>query len=159
MATPIKKKKRSKRKAKRSETPASTKKKQDLFLEQLAQLGAVAPAAKAAGIHRATFYKWIKKSKAFTARFDEQKLVCVEEVESSLYMKAKAGEVVPMIFYLKCHKRDVYGDKIEHEAGKGFTQADWILRIMAGAPVGPEAASTATGEPPSPPAVPAKDSK
>lgn len=86
------------------------------FLAALAEKGAVAPAAKAAGVGRATVYEHRKTDHAFSQRIDEILDACVEEVEGTLYERAAAGATdTAVIFFLKTRKPAVYGDHLRFE--------------------------------------------
>ena len=71
------------------------------FIETLAEQGTVSCAAKAAGVSRNTAYCWRQDDRQFAAQWDEAMETAVDAVESSLYQKAKDGDTVSMIFYLK----------------------------------------------------------
>jgi AcrR family transcriptional regulator len=81
------------------------------FLETLAEQGTVSCAAQAAGVSRMTAYRWRDSDREFAALWDEAMEVAIDAVESALYQKARSGETIPMIFYLKAH-RPIYRDRL-----------------------------------------------
>ena len=74
------------------------------FIETLAEQGTVSCAAKAAGVSRNTVYRWRQDDREFAAQWDEAMETAIDAVESALYQKARGGDTIPMIFYLKAHR-------------------------------------------------------
>lgn len=83
-------------------TDVTDKKKK--FIDALTTLGTVYNAAPAAGISRQTVYRWRDEDLAFAEQWNEALENAVDGVESALYKRALAGEVIPAIFYLKAHR-------------------------------------------------------
>ena len=81
------------------------------FIETLAEEGTVSCAAKAAGVSRNTAYRWRQDDREFASQWDEAMETAIDAVESTLYQKAKSGETIPMIFYLK-NNRARYSDRL-----------------------------------------------
>ncbi len=81
------------------------------FIETLTAQGTAYHAAQAAGISRWTAYRWRQDDVQFASLWDEAIEQAVDAVESVLYKKALAGDVVSMIFYLKAH-RPKYRDRL-----------------------------------------------
>ena len=81
------------------------------FLETLAEQGTISCAAQAAGVSRMTAYRWRQDDREFASLWDDAMETAVDSVESTLYQKARSGETVPMIFYLKAH-RAIYRDRL-----------------------------------------------
>ena len=81
------------------------------FIETLKAQGTVYHAAQAAGVSRWTAYRWRQDDLEFANLWDEAIEEAVDAVESVLYKKALAGDVVSMIFYLKAH-RPKYRDRL-----------------------------------------------
>lgn len=81
------------------------------FIETLAEQGTVSCAAKAAGVSRMTAYRWRQDDREFASAWDDAMETAVDAVESALYQKARGGDTVPMIFYLKAH-RPIYRDRL-----------------------------------------------
>lgn len=81
------------------------------FLDALTEQGTVYHAAQAAGVSRMTAYRWRQDDREFASQWDEAMETAVDAVESALYQKAKGGDTVPMIFYLKAH-RPIYRDRL-----------------------------------------------
>ena len=81
------------------------------FIETLTQQGTVSCAAQAAGVSRMTAYRWRETDREFASAWDDAMGTAVDAVESALYQKARSGDTVPMIFYLKAH-RPIYRDRV-----------------------------------------------
>lgn len=64
-------------------------------------LGIVTSAAKAAGIDRATHYKWMQKDKKYRDAVNEICDIAVDFAETQLHKKMKDGSDAAIIFYLK----------------------------------------------------------
>src|SRR5689334_12705389 len=62
-------------------------------------------------VSRMTAYRWREVDRNFAALWDEAMETAVDAVESTLYQKARSGDTVPMIFYLKAH-RPIYRDRV-----------------------------------------------
>lgn len=60
------------------------------------------------GIDRSTPYKWREKDQEFANAMDAVRSVAIERVETSLFERATAGNVVAQIFLLKAHRPEVY---------------------------------------------------
>ena len=68
------------------------------FIETLTPQGTVYHAAQAAGISRWTAYRWRQDDAEFADLWDDAIEDAVDAVESVLYQKALAGDVVLMFF-------------------------------------------------------------
>ncbi len=85
------------------------------FLAELQLRGTVTAACKAAGVGHRTVYDERARNPLFAAMMRETVEHCVEAVETTLYERAVAGGTTEMIFFLKCRKPEVYGDKLRAE--------------------------------------------
>lgn len=85
------------------------------FLAELQLRGTVTAACKAAGVGRRTVYDQRARNPLFAAMMHETVEHCVEAVETTLYERAVAGGTTEMIFFLKCRKPEIYGDKLRAE--------------------------------------------
>ena len=65
----------------------------------------VSKACKVVNIGRRTFYNWKERDERFMQELQDAEDEKIESVESALYRKAVAGDVISMIFYLKCRAR------------------------------------------------------
>lgn len=99
------------------------------FIETLAVQGTVSHAAQAAGISRNTAYRWRFEDREFRSGWDEALDMAVDEVESTLYQKAKSGDTVAMIFYLKAH-RPIYRDRLNIDVRKLQNQIEDGLDVL-----------------------------
>jgi hypothetical protein len=83
-------------------------------------LGVVSEAVKMVGIHRATFYEWLKNDPEFKKEVDNINETAIDCAETALYRKIKSGDTTAIIFYLKTKgKKRGYVEKSEVE----FTQS------------------------------------
>lgn len=116
------------------------------FLAALRQAPNVSGAAKAAGIDRTIAYDTYRADPAFAAAWDDAIEQSVDRAVKELYRRAIDGVEKPvtvagerevireysdtlLIFLLKSHRREVYGDKVEHSGPKGrdlFPLADVV---------------------------------
>lgn len=77
------------------------KKKQ--ILEALEKsLGIVTTACKQVGIHRDTYYEWLKKDKEFKKKVKDLENVALDFAESQLHKQIGKGNPLSTMFYLKC---------------------------------------------------------
>ena len=84
-----------------------------------ASLGVVSTAVKLVGIHRATFYEWIKNDPEFKQAVDDISENALDFAETALHSKIRGGDTTAIIFYLKTKgKKRGYVEKSEVE----FTQ-------------------------------------
>lgn len=63
------------------------------------------------GIHRATFYRWIKRSGDIRDALKKGKEIADCQVENALYKTALAGNVTAMIFWLKNRRPDKWRER------------------------------------------------
>ncbi len=85
------------------------------FLQKLTELGSVSAAATAAGVSRASVYEARRNDGEFIEAMREAREYAVEAIESTLYQRAREGELPALTFYLKGHKPEVYGNRMLHE--------------------------------------------
>lgn len=102
-------------------TPRAPKKEQvstrlgkwDSFLRHLAVCGAIAPAARAAGVGRSTVYDEMRRDPEFLEEVQSILSQCVEQVESTLFQCAlNPASTTDRIFFLKTRKPEVYADRL-----------------------------------------------
>ncbi len=80
-------------------------------MRELERRGSISEAAKACGVGRRTVYDERARNVAFDEAVRDVVEGCIEEVESTLYERARSGEnITATIFFLKCRKPEVYGD-------------------------------------------------
>jgi hypothetical protein len=87
----------------------ATKKKR--FVVALREHGIIGIAAQAAGVHRSSIYRWADEDPDFAQEVDNAREVAVDVIEESLYTKAKNGDTIAQIFYLKA-RRPIFRDRI-----------------------------------------------
>ena len=84
-----------------------------------ASLGIVSTAVKLVGIHRATYYEWVKNDPEFKRAVEDINENALDFAETALHGKIKVGDTTAIIFYLKTKgKKRGYVEKSEVE----FTQ-------------------------------------
>lgn len=97
-----------------SSTNQTKKWKQD-FLTHYATLGSITAAAKETGIDRTTIWYARKSDEEFNDAIAGIDQWTTQRVEDTLAEKALEGGTTEMIFYLKCKKPEVYGDKLRSD--------------------------------------------
>ena len=94
-------------------TLASNRAAMDRFLDRLRQSGNVRLACQAAGIPRRTAYNWRGKWSTFSAEWDEALDDALDILEGKAWERAAQHSDRLLMFLLKAHRRDVYGDRQE----------------------------------------------
>jgi len=105
------------------------------FIEVLRNSGNVRASCTAAGVSRAGAYRARSTSAAFAASWDEALADAVDTLEAAAWTRARAGTSDGLLMWLlKAHRRDFYGDKIQititHDqrvaslVSEGFTQSE-----------------------------------
>jgi hypothetical protein len=73
------------------------------------------------GVTEETVIEWAKKNKEFSESLKKGRQAAIVGITSSLYDKARAGDVTAMIFFLKNRAPDLWKDRreerIEHTIG------------------------------------------
>ncbi|MEI6084555.1 MAG: hypothetical protein WCS70_09670 [Verrucomicrobiota bacterium] len=81
-----------------------------LFLAALRKCLGVAPAADAAGISRATAYRWRARDTAFAKDWDNAIEAALDDLETALHERAKAKDTLAAICILRNRRRPIYND-------------------------------------------------
>lgn len=93
------------------------------FLVKLESLGSIGAAARAVGVGRRTVYDERARNPEFDSAVVEAATCCVEEVEATLYQRAVSGASdTAIIFFLKSHRPEVYGDRLLHQERETIRQ-------------------------------------
>ena len=95
----------------------------DTFFEALANCGVVRVATEAAGIERQTAYLHRAHNAAFRRRWDEALDKGVDLLEFAAHKLALEGNPTMLIFLLKCHRPDTYGDRVRVDVHQIAEQA------------------------------------
>jgi hypothetical protein len=85
------------------------------FIERLQEGGSVTAAAESVGINRKTIYEVRKKDPVFADEMDDATSWCIQKAEDTLYTRAIDGQTAELIFFLKCRKPEIYGDKLRSD--------------------------------------------
>ena len=96
--------------------PEAIKARQDLFLEAFEELGTITHACKKTGIGRSTYKRWKRDDKFdFITRFNDVKDDFAEEIEQTLFQRAKDPKSNPvlLIIALKGLLPDKYKDNAQ----------------------------------------------
>jgi hypothetical protein len=91
------------------------------FLDALRESPHIGLACAAAGIGRTAAYEARKNDPAFSAQWQETLDASLDDIEVKAVHLALQGNVPLIQFLLKAHRRNVYGDRTEHQhllAGK-----------------------------------------
>ena len=81
------------------------------MLRLLAKGNSVAQAAAAIGCSRACVYDWRASDNELRLAWDDAVDQATEAIESVLYKKAKSGDLLACIFWLKSHRPSIYNRK------------------------------------------------
>jgi hypothetical protein len=84
---------------------------QPVFIEALAQRPNVSRAARAAGISRRRVYQVREADPEFAAEWDDAIAGSLDELEEIAFGRAKDVSDTLMIFLLKSHRKETYGEK------------------------------------------------
>ena len=86
------------------------------FLERLRGSGNVRLSCRAAGVPRRTVYRWRDRWVTFADEWDEAKEDACDMLEAEAWKRATEGQSDRLLmFLLKAHRRDVYGDVMRAE--------------------------------------------
>jgi len=95
-------------------------KKEDILQALEKSLGVVTTACQKAGVSRATFYRWLKEDKEFSAQVTGIQDVALDFAESKLFEQIQDGSTAATIFYLKTKGKRrgfVERQELEHTGG------------------------------------------
>lgn len=96
------------------------------FTLNLSREGSREHAAKKTGICYHTVLSWEGDDPKFLSDNLDAKAKAVGEIEASMYRRAKFSDTLA-IFYMKCNKREVYGDRFRHEHEIGAGGLKWLV--------------------------------
>lgn len=82
----------------------ATQERKRMFLNAFHEHGVIYRAARVAGVHRATIYKWLDSDPAFAQAFSDCHEDTYDELEESGFKKALNGDPILTMFYLKAHR-------------------------------------------------------
>jgi len=94
-------------------TLASNREAMDRFLDRLRQTGNIRLSCMAAGVSRTTAYRWRDKWSTFADEWQEALDDALDILEGKAWERAAQHSDRLLMFLLKAHRRDVYGDKQE----------------------------------------------
>ena len=92
---------------------AETEAERQRFLAALRNTGNVRAACQEAGIARVKAYRWRNKWSSFATAWDEAIEDACDLLEAVAWLRAKGGSDRLLMFLLKAHRRDTYGDKMQ----------------------------------------------
>ena len=93
------------------------KPKMELYLEALSKSGNVTLSCAAAGIDRATVYRWRKKYMTFAERWEDALDQSTDILAAEAFRRAiDEGSDRLLQFLLKAHRPEIYGDHVRVEA-------------------------------------------
>lgn len=82
------------------------------FLKYYVELGSITAAARETEVDRTTIWYARKTDADFNDAIEGIDQWTIQRVEDTLAEKALAGGTTEIIFYLKCKKPEIYGDKL-----------------------------------------------
>src|SRR5438034_1132853 len=88
---------------------------QEKFIAALREAPHVGLAAKAAGVSREICYRTRRDNPTFEKQWSNALEDAVSDLEVVAFREAMRGNVPLIQFLLKAHKKDVYGDRTEHQ--------------------------------------------
>ena len=99
---------------KKGVSPKSAGEWKPVFLQALSVLPVIVTACHKAGISRAVAYREKDKDKTFRDAWKEAMEDGLDLTLASLHKRAREKSDLAAIFILKAHRRETYGDKVEH---------------------------------------------
>jgi AcrR family transcriptional regulator len=90
----------------------TTRRRKRLFLETLRRTLGVAPAADAAGVSRATVYRWRSEDPDFASAWDSAVEAALDDLEKALHERAKTKDTLAAIAILRNRRRNIYNDSV-----------------------------------------------
>jgi hypothetical protein len=85
------------------------------FLAKLATGASITASAKAAGVHRQTYYDWRDSDPEFATEADHAIEAGTDVLEDSALKQAKTGNTSLMVLLLKSRRPDKYKDRTENQ--------------------------------------------
>jgi hypothetical protein len=104
------------------------------FLEAFRNSANVRASCQAAGISRQHAYRTRDRNARFAAAWKEAEDEAVDTLVATAWKRARESSDTLLIFLLKCHRREVYGDTSRHELANAPDQPLGILIHMTEAP-------------------------
>ena len=96
-------------------TLASNRAEMDRFLTKLRESGNVRLSCAAADLPRTTAYRWRKTWATFAAEWQEALDDALDLLEEEAWRRARKDSDRLLMFLLKAHRREVYGDWVRQE--------------------------------------------
>ena len=94
-------------------TLASNRPAMDRFLTKLRDCGNVRLSCEAADVPRSTVYRWRDKWATFSDEWREALDDALDMLEAEAWKRARRSSDRLLMFLLKAHRRELYGDKVE----------------------------------------------
>ena len=102
-------------------TLANTEEKRRLFIDALQNSGNIRASCRPAGISRSTAYVWRNKWATFAAEWDEALEDACDVLEAEARRRGMSISDRLLMFLLKAHRPEVFGDKQEVKISGGTT--------------------------------------
>jgi len=96
-------------------TLASNRAHMDRFLGKLRESGNVRLACEAADVPRSTVYRWREKWSTFGDEWQDALDDALDLLEAEAWRRARKSSDRLLMFLLKAHRREVYGDVVRNE--------------------------------------------
>jgi len=84
----------------------------DVFIRAVSEGNTVTDAARAAGVNRATPYRWKEQDPEFGEAWEDARNECVDLLEGEAKRRALAGSDTLLIFLLKSYRPEVFGERV-----------------------------------------------
>lgn len=76
-------------------------------------------ACRKARVSRTAFYAWKRDDPEFATRIEAARNIGLDSLEDALVTRGLKNDTTAAIFLLKSHRREIYGDRIEHTGKDG----------------------------------------
>lgn len=103
-----------------SDGTPDTATKKAAILEALREKPSYASAYRRVRVGKSTFFRWKREDAVFASQVREAFAEGLDAIEDALVTRGMKDDTVAAIFLLKSHRRDVYGDKIDHRHDFAF---------------------------------------
>lgn len=108
-----------------------TDEKEEAILAALREKPVYAAACRRARVSRAAFHEWRREDPAFAERVRVAREEGYDALEDALGERGLKDDTTAAIFMLKSHRREVYGDKIDHRHDFAFLSNPMWLALRA----------------------------
>ena len=103
-------------KLKKEDSPNTKLKKKNFINMFYESTGNVSHICKTLNMSRQCYYEWMEKDPEFASAINNESEALLDFAESKLFEKMNSGDVISLLFFLKCKgKSRGYVEKVEHD--------------------------------------------